>query len=216
MADCPRCGMSFDYDPWIDGECPHCGNLFVCIQDGETWTDTDCEVLIFQSDAELARIYRVPECLFDRSRRKGKRVTPDVKSAYDRLCEVWKNERAPEEIYDTVKAPPGWRDSYTRIDAGVRAWELKQEDDETLSNAYRRELDPTPVTEEFAKSMATEVVLGSRYRMNAKGDVPATFLLKDGEALSLMVDGNIVVMNATLGDFWTAVRFFRITVKEPS
>lgn len=87
-----------------------------------------------------------------------------------------------------------------------------------LAIYFRRINDPTPITEEFARSVAVDVTtagsgfLAFRVGLGERcGDVR---LMRAPSGLWRMFCGSGTIDNPTIGDFYTACRLFKVQLKE--
>ncbi len=84
---------------------------------------------------------------------------------------------------------------------------LKDVDDQVRER--RRELDHRPVDDEFCRSLDVEFHQG-KYRLNDSGSYLYVF---GGGAVSLHIEDGCHIADPTIGQFWTAIRLFGVSVK---
>jgi hypothetical protein len=65
MCECPRCDADIDYVQPGDGKCDECGLLYIGIQIGDTWSEHEYQMPIWETDSDVIKaFYDVPESWF--------------------------------------------------------------------------------------------------------------------------------------------------------
>ena len=66
MSDCPRCDTDITFpDPGLS-RCPSCGLRYIGVQEGETWSDDEHQVAVWETDVPAVKsFYGVTEKDFE-------------------------------------------------------------------------------------------------------------------------------------------------------
>jgi len=73
MSECPRC--EFDLDDVLpgDNQCPNCGLLYIGVQIGETWSDDEYQLAVWETDPQLTKEhFGVTDRMFENHQLKPK------------------------------------------------------------------------------------------------------------------------------------------------